>query len=91
MDVDIELFGIPRRRVGQAIVTVSTDSASVRLSELIDSLVAQFPSLANDSTVVDNRYRDIIVCVDNHLFVRCPDDLIDPTQRVLLMSADVGG
>ncbi len=85
--VEVELFGIPRRRAGVA----KTTATGSRLGEVLIDLESRFPGLA-ESCIEQGELRPGYVCnLGGDRFVRDPNAKLAAGDVVLLLSADAGG
>jgi len=91
MTVQVELFGIPRRRAGVPRVVVPLNSEAVRLGDILLDVARQFPTFAEECLVGDHVRAGIAVNLDGNQFVTDPETLISSGQSLLIMSADAGG
>lgn len=94
MELQVELFGIARRRVGAPQVRLRFPGDVCRLHDVVVQLTEQFPVLLPDAAVRDNQLLHLIACIDSEQgdrFVRHLESEIHAGERLLLMSGDVGG
>ncbi len=91
MRVRVELFGIPRHRIGVPYVMVCLDSETARLCDVLWDVARQFPSFAEECMVEDRVQVGISVNLDGNQFVNDPETVISAGQSLLIMSADAGG
>jgi molybdopterin converting factor small subunit len=87
MRVAVELFGIPRSRVGLA----ATTATGSNLGDVLADLARKFPPLAE--TCIDGRFLrpGFIVNLSAERFVTSPDTQLNEGDTVLLLSLDAGG
>jgi molybdopterin converting factor small subunit len=81
----VEFLGIPRERAGTA--GVEMDAAT--LGEALESLARQFPALAG--LVAGRLHPSLAANLNGDRFVRDPQTRLAAGDRLLLLSADVGG
>ncbi len=87
MQVQVELFGIPRARAGVA----KTSAEGECLGDVLASLAAKFPALSQ-SCIDGHRLRPGFTAnLGGHRFVTAPDTALNEGDVVLLMSVDAGG
>lgn len=94
MELQVELFGIARRRVGTPTVVLQFPGASCRLQDVIEQLTDQHPALLPEAGTSNQQLTTLIACIDGaqgDRFVRRLDSEIRMGERLLLMSSDVGG
>ena len=87
MQINIELFGIPRVRAG---VTTTTAEGNT-LGEVLADLAARFPELA--ATCIDGHHLrpGFTANLDGQQFVTEPNTHLADGDRLLLLSLDAGG
>jgi molybdopterin converting factor small subunit len=82
----VEFLGIPRARTGVADVQI--DAAT--LGEALDTLARRFPHFGE--LVSDRRLHPSLAAnLNTDRFVTDPETPLAPHDRLLLLSADVGG
>jgi molybdopterin converting factor small subunit len=87
MTVTVEFYGIARERAG----VESAPAEGRRLSEVLGHLAARFPRLA-ETCLDDGRLRaGYIANLNGEQFVTDPTTVLAAGDRVLILSADVGG
>lgn len=96
MRIVVELYGLPRRRAGISEVPIDLDPPSVKLAELIEVLAVQFPDLHPDCLVCSppgnwELSRHVVGNRNGECFIRAGTEVLMDGDRLLLMSADVGG
>jgi len=91
MTVQVELFGIPRQRVGVPRVEVPVSSHAVRLGDILLDVARQFPAFADECLIGDYVRAGIAVNLDGNRFVADPETMVTAGQSLLIMSADAGG
>jgi molybdopterin converting factor small subunit len=82
----VEFLGIPRERAG--ISEVEVDAAT--LGQLLSSLAIRFPAL-RELITADRLHSSIAANLNGDAFVSDPHTSLSADDRVLLLSADVGG
>ena len=82
----VEFLGIPRERAG--ISEVEVDAAT--LGQLLGALAARFPGLSELITA-DGLHSSVAANLNGDAFVSDPATALAANDRVLLLSADVGG
>ena len=90
-DVQVEFFGIPRRRTGIASIAVPCDTSSVTLAEIFGWLEARFPDLQQDCIRENVLLPSCIVNLNAQEFVQDSSKQVTCSDTVILMSADAGG
>jgi molybdopterin converting factor small subunit len=87
MQVEVELFGIPRARAGVA----QTSAVGGNLGDVLADLARKFPPLAE--TCIDGRTLrpGFIVNLGAERFVTAPETPLSDGDTVLLLSLDAGG
>jgi molybdopterin converting factor small subunit len=87
MQVEVELFGIPRARAGVA----STSAVGSNLGDVLEDLARRFPQLAE--TCFDGRLlrSGYVANLSSKQFVTSPDTPLAAGETLLLMSLDAGG
>ena len=83
----IELLGLARRYAGVERI----DCAGATLEQLLRDLGAQCPGFAKRCPPGEWLPSGLIVCVNERQFTSDLTQPIAPTDRVLILSADVGG
>ena len=82
----VEFLGIPRERAGVSELQVDADS----LGQLLGTLADRFPALGE--LIVDDRLHPSVAAnLNGDEFVSEPDTPLEADDRVLILSADVGG
>jgi hypothetical protein len=84
--VIVEFYGIPRQRAGRAEVTVSSGTIAEVLAA-VEKLCPGLSGLVRQSGIATH-YR---VSVNGQRFVTSLQEEIRPDERILILSADVGG
>ena len=87
MQVDVELFGIPRQRAGLSRTTATGES----LGDVLADLAARFPALA--TACIDGRQLrpGFTANLGGDRFVTDPETMLHNADSVLLLSVDAGG
>lgn len=83
----IELLGLARRYAGLEKTTVS----GTTLGQVLHDLHTRCPDFAARCTPGELLPRGLIVCVNERRFMSDINEPILPDDRVLILSADVGG
>ena len=82
----VEFLGIPRQRAGVAHLEVEART----LGQLLDTLLTRFPNL-DELIVGGTLHPSVIANVNGDAFVRDRQQQLAEGDRVLILSADVGG
>lgn len=82
----VEFLGIPRERAGLSELEIEADT----LGEVLRTLVARVPALSELVTPA-GLHRSIAANLNGDEFVCDLRTKLAPTDRLLLLSADVGG
>ena len=87
MQVEVELFGIPRARAGTERTSVTGDC----LGDVLADLAAKFPTLGE--ACIDGRSLrpSFMANLGGRRFVSAPDTPLAEGETVLLLSIDAGG
>lgn len=87
MQVDVELFGIPRARAGTARTTARGDC----LGDVLADLAIRFPALGE--ACIDGRSLrpSFTANLGGRRFVTAPETPLAEGETVLLLSIDAGG
>ncbi len=83
----VELLGLAQRYAGTASATCSGGT----LGEALRDLAAQFPSFAARCAAGELLPAGLIVCINERRFSLDPAATLSETDRLLILSADVGG
>ena len=86
VNITVEFFGTARLHVDKARYELSCDSP-VSVCDLIDHLLTTFPNLAGTRDAFQKKYS---VNLDGRQFLS-GDEMIEPGQCLLVLSADAGG
>jgi molybdopterin converting factor small subunit len=87
MQVEVELFGIPRARAG----TAQTTAVGSCLGDVLADLAAKFPALG-EACIEGRRLRpNFIASLGGRQFVTLPETPLSAGETVLLLSIDAGG
>ena len=82
----VEFLGIPRERAGVAELEIEARS----LGQLLGSIAERFPGF--DGLVsADGLHPSLAASLNGDIFVRDPATPLAASDRVLILSADVGG
>ncbi len=90
MSIDIELYGIARRRAGRPVVTIPTNGP-VLLATVLAYLAAEYPELATECFEGNGLKDGYVISVNGERFVRDPSVALNKDSSLLLMSSDAGG
>jgi molybdopterin converting factor small subunit len=82
----VEFLGIPRERAGVAHLELE----AATLGQLLDALVARFPHLS-ELIVAGSLHPSVVANLNGDEFVRDRHLALGECDRVLILSADVGG
>jgi molybdopterin converting factor small subunit len=82
----VEFLGIPRQRAGLSEVEVEAET----LGQLLGTLAARFPSLGELITA-DRLHPSLAANLNGDAFVSDPATPLARGDRLLILSADVGG
>ena len=82
----VEFLGIPRQRAGISEVEIEAET----LGQLFGELAVRYPALA-DLISADRLDPSLAANLNGDEFVSDPTTLLDGNDRVLILSADVGG
>ncbi|MBY0495895.1 MAG: MoaD/ThiS family protein [Cyanobacteria bacterium] len=82
----VEFLGVSRERAGVAELHVEADT----LGRLVAALAAQTPGLA-ELIVVDRLHPSLAANLNGDRFISDPATPLGDDDRVLILSADVGG
>ena len=87
MQVEVELFGIPRARAG----TERTQATGDCLGDLLVDLAAKFPALG--AACIEGRClrSSFVANLGGRRFVTAPETPLAEGETVLLLSIDAGG
>jgi molybdopterin converting factor small subunit len=85
--VTVEFFGIPRQRAGRQELTVPAGT----LGEILAAVERHCPGLAGLRDAAGRLSPHYLLSIDGRAFVDGADNRFAPGQRLLLLSADVGG
>ena len=91
MNVQIEFYGIPRRRAGTGSVLLETGNAGICLGDVLLQLAQQYPKLADDCFDGQQLQASITANLNGNRFVTDADTQLNPGDSLLIMSADAGG
>ena len=83
----VELLGLAQRYAGVS----QLDSAGATLEDVLQDVGRQCPGFAARCPTGELLPAGLIVCVNERRFTADLATQIEPTDRVLILSADVGG
>lgn len=86
-EVTIELLGVPRRRSGRSKVLVSARTAR----EALERLAVQCPGLKDVIGAEGEMAPHYLLSLDGRVFLKDLGRVLEPGERLLLLSADAGG
>ncbi len=86
-EVTVEFYGIPRQRAGRAELTVQAGT----LAEVLAAVERACPGLARLLQADGRLAPHYLLSMDGQRFVTDPGRQLRPGDRLLLLSADVGG
>ncbi len=87
MPITVELFGIPRARVGTAVVTADGEC----LGEALADLAGRYPGLAETCLDGRNLRPGYTVNLRGERFVTDPETPLADGDTLLLLTLDAGG
>ncbi len=87
MNIDVELYGIPRQRAG----VPRTSATGARLGEVLTDLASRYPGLAETCFDGQRLQNGFIANLNGQRFITDPDTLLAPGDSLLIFSADAGG
>jgi molybdopterin converting factor small subunit len=82
----VEFLGVPRQRAGVSQMEVEAKT----LGELLGTLTAEFPSLA-DLIAAEKLHSSFVANLNGDRFVSDPETPLGDNDCVLILSADAGG
>jgi molybdopterin converting factor small subunit len=82
----VEFLAVPRRLAGVSQVEVQAET----LGQLLTALAAQFPSFGK-FIILDRLHPAFVASLNGDQFVSDPRTVLGENDRVLILSADVGG
>jgi sulfur-carrier protein len=85
--VTVEFYGIPRQRAGRSELTVHART----VAELLEAVARSCPQLAKIVGSDDRLAPHLAISVNGQIFVKDLGQPLQPGDRVLLLSADMGG
>jgi molybdopterin converting factor small subunit len=87
MQIEVELFGIPRARAGLSRISAVGEN----LGDVLADLAQRFPALAEACIEGRSLRPGFIVNLGAERFVTAPDTPLQEGDVVLLLSLDAGG
>ena len=87
MNITVELYGIPRQKVGAA--QVAAEGAT--LGEVLADLEARYPALAESCIHQGRLAKEYAANLSGDRFVTDPNTPIESGATLLILSADAGG
>ena len=96
MQIVVELFGLPRHRAGVSELLVELDENNPSLADLIASLAESLPGLQPDCIRLNaqNAWEftpHVVGNLNGERFIRQGNEILHAGDRLLILSADVGG
>lgn len=85
--VTVEFFGIPRQRAGRARMSISANT----IAELLCALEKSCPGLEDLRQADGQLASHYLLSLDGQRFLGDLQQELQPGDKVLLLSADVGG
>ena len=82
----VEFLGVPRERAGIAEMDVEAET----LGRLLETLATRMPGLA-ELIAVDRLHPSLAASLNGDRFISDPETPLRDEDRVLILSADVGG
>jgi molybdopterin converting factor small subunit len=82
----VEFLGIPRERAGVSELVIEADT----LGQVLRTLGEQFPAL-RDLITADRLHPSIAANLNGDTFIKDPATRLAEDDRLLILSADVGG
>ncbi len=82
----VEFLGVPRERAGIAEIDVEAET----LGRLLETLATRMPGLA-ELIAVDRLHPSLAASLNGDRFISDPKTPLRDEDRVLILSADVGG
>ncbi len=82
----VEFLGVPRERAGIAELDVEAET----LGRLLETLATRTPGLA-ELIAVDRLHPSLVASLNGDRFITDPKTPLRDEDRVLILSADVGG
>lgn len=89
--IQVEFFGIPRRRTNVPSIVVNVEPSEATLGDVLQTVVTQMPALASDCIDGRNLRPACIANFDGERFVRDSSTELEGCRKILLLSADAGG
>ena len=91
MAIQIEFYGIPRKRTGVESTMLETIASEIRLGEVFSILSARFPELAKACMDGNQLLPGYVASIDGKEFVDDSNTCLYDGQSLLIMSSDAGG
>ena len=88
--IEVEFFGIARQRALQPSATVEVDGTA-RLVEVLFAVSKQLPGMVPDCIVDGRLCKTCTANLNGDRFLADSSSVIQPGDRLLIMSADAGG
>ena len=90
MEIQVEFFGIPRKRAGQPDTALSL-TAPATLGMVLEELGQRFPGLEGECIERGALRPGYLASIDGERFVTDPSEAIAEGNSVLILSAEAGG
>lgn len=85
--VTVEFYGVPRMRAGRAEVTVSAST----VAEVLAAVALACPALSDAVQTEGRLAPHYLLSLDGERFITDLDQALLPGDRLLFLSADIGG
>ena len=85
--VQVEFYGIPRQRAGIASIVIE----ATNVGELLDNLSNELPKFAQACLTDRSLNPEFLLSVNGRHFTRDVTEVLAANDRILILSADVGG
>ncbi len=89
--INVEFYGIPRKRAGVEQAAIELHSEQVSLKEIFHELAVQFPNFGKECMNGNSLGAGLTANLNGERFVVDPTTVIDDGSTVLIMSSDAGG
>jgi molybdopterin synthase sulfur carrier subunit len=85
--VTVEFYGVPRLRAGRGVLHVRAGSVAKVLAAVVEACPGLRGLVQPDGRLAPH----YLLSINGRQFPREPDQLLQPGDQVILLSADVGG